>query len=185
MPVDRDLGRHFRALRKSRGLSLTDVAEATDISSSFLSLFETGKNDITFGRLARLIEFFGVSFSELIPDPEPDESVVVRRNGRRHVESPSEHAAFELLTHHTRHKLLPVIVRLERSGSTEETIVSEGGELFLFILRGTIEIDDERHERFRVGKGDAVHLRTDRRRTFRNAGAALAEWLAVRTPPIP
>jgi transcriptional regulator with XRE-family HTH domain len=184
VPPDSNLGRQFRALRKSRGLSLSDVADATEISSSFLSLFETGKSDITFGRLARLVKFFGVSITDLIPGPEPDQSVVVRRTGRRHLESQSEHAAVELLTHHARHKMLPVLVSLDAGGIAEETIVTEGGELFLYVLRGKIEIDDGRDNRLRVGKGDAVYLRTDRQRTFRNAGNTTAEWLAVRTPSV-
>ena len=184
MPPDSDLGRRFRALRKSRGLSLTDVAEATGISSSFLSLFETGKSDITFGRLARLIEYFGVSITDLIPDPQPDQGVVVRRAGRRHLESSSEHAAVELLTHHTRNKMLPVLVSLEPGGIVEQTMTAEGGELFLFVLRGRIEIDNARHEPLRLVRGDAAYLRTDRHHTFRNAGSKPAEWLAVRTPTV-
>lgn len=184
MPPEDHLGRQFRALRKGRGLPLTAVAEATDISSSFLSLFETGKSDITFGRLARLIEFFGVSITDLIPDPQPEQRVVVRRNGRRHLESRSEHAAIELLTHHTRHKMLPVLVTLQPGGEVEETMNPEGGELFLFMLQGAIEITDRSNENLRLGKGDAVYFGTDQRRTFRNLGSSRAEWLVVQTPTV-
>jgi transcriptional regulator with XRE-family HTH domain len=184
VPAETDLGRQFRTLRKTRGLSLADVATATNISSSFLSLFETGKSDITFGRLARLIESFGVSITELIPDPEPEQRLIVRRTLRRRLESPSEHATVEVLAH-SRQKMLPVLVNLAPGGSVEETINPEGGELFLFVLRGDIEIDDGRQERLRIGKGDAVYVRTDRNRTFRNTGAKPAEWLAVQTPAVP
>jgi transcriptional regulator with XRE-family HTH domain len=184
VPAETDLGRQFRTLRKTRGLSLADVATATNISSSFLSLFETGKSDITFGRLARLIEFFGVSITELIPDPEPEQTVVVRGDRRRHLESLSEHATVEVLAH-SRQKMLPVLVSLAPGGSVEQTTNPDGGELFLFVLRGDIEIDDGQQERLRVGKGDAVYVRTDRNRTFRNPGGKPAEWLAVRTPSVP
>src|SRR4051812_28348017 len=53
------LGAALRGLRRARRLSLQDVAEATAISASFLSLVETGKSDITIGRLVRLVEFYG------------------------------------------------------------------------------------------------------------------------------
>ena len=49
------LGRSLRALRKERGLSLQDVATATNVSASFLSLVENEKSDITIGRLVRLV----------------------------------------------------------------------------------------------------------------------------------
>src|SRR6185312_910162 len=55
------LGERLRAIRAERGVSLSAVAEATGISTSFLSLVETGKNDITFGRLRRLIDYYGVT----------------------------------------------------------------------------------------------------------------------------
>jgi len=81
--------------------------------------------------------------------------------------------------------MLPVLVNLAPGGSVEETINPEGGELFLFVLRGDVEIDDGQQDRLRIGKGDAVYVRTDRNRTFRNTGTKPAEWLAVQTPAVP
>jgi transcriptional regulator with XRE-family HTH domain len=177
------LGRQFRALRTARGLSLTEVAEATQISTSFLSLFETGKSDITFGRLARLVAFFGISITDLIPDPEPSQTVVVRRDARRQIASESEHAAIQLLTHHTRHKLLPVIVTLEPGGSTAATTTPAGGELFVLLLKGEVEIlSAGEGAPVRLRGGDAAYYLTDRERTFRNVGRGRAEWVAVQTP---
>jgi len=46
-----DLGTRLRALRTERGLSLSQLESATSISSSFLSLVESGKSDITISRL--------------------------------------------------------------------------------------------------------------------------------------
>ena len=85
---------------------------------------------------------------------------------------------------HSRQKMLPFLVNLAPGGSVEETTNPEGGELFLFVLRGHIEIDEGQQERLRIGKGDAVYVRTDRNRTFRNTGAKPAEWLAVQTPAV-
>jgi len=179
---ENQLGPQFRALRTARGLSLIEVAEATYISSSFLSLFETGKSDITFGRLARLVEFFGVSITDLIPDPEPEQTVVVRRNARRRVKSPTEHAAIELLAHHTKHKMLPLLVVFEPGGESSETIDPTGGELFLMMLQGEVEIDDGVSDPIRLRKGDAAYFLTDRKRTYRTVGSKRAEWIAVQTP---
>jgi transcriptional regulator with XRE-family HTH domain len=174
------LGPRLRELRKSRGLSLVEVAEATDISSSFLSLLETDKSDITFGRLVRLLDFYGISIADVIPDPEPQQTVVVHREARRRLESRAERAWAEFLTHDTRHKMLPALVALEPGGEIAEAI--EGAaELFLFVLRGEIEITGG-NEPIRLRKGDAAYYRTDRRRTVRNTGRARAEWLSVQMP---
>jgi XRE family transcriptional regulator, regulator of sulfur utilization len=158
---------------------MTEVADATEISSSFLSLFETGKCDITFGRLVRLVDFFGVSITDLIPDPEPQQTVVVHREHRRHLQSRSERATAELLAHHTRHKMLPVLVALEPGGRIVESFDREGGERFLFVLRGQVEVDDRENEPIRLRPGDAAYYLTNRPRTFRNVGRTRAEWVSV------
>ena len=49
--VGGDLGARLRELRRSRGVSLAEVAEGTGISASFLSTVEKGKSDITVSRL--------------------------------------------------------------------------------------------------------------------------------------
>jgi transcriptional regulator with XRE-family HTH domain len=177
------LGGKFRVLRKERALSLSEVAEGTQISSSFLSLFENGKSDITFGRLSRLVNFFGISITDLIPDPEPSEQVVVRREARRSVESPLEASQLFLLTHDTRHKMMPVIGTIEPGGACAESTVMEDGELFVMVIRGEIEISSETEPTVRLRHGDAAYFSTDRMLSFRNAGRHRAEILAVQTPP--
>lgn len=175
------LGARFRELRRARGLSLTEVAEATEISSSFLSLFETGKCDITFGRLVRLIDFFGVRITELVPDPEPEQTVIVHRERRRRLESRSERASAELLSHDTHHEMLPALVAVEPGGSVADRALRNGSERFVFLLSGQIEIDDGDAEPIRLRSGDAAYYTTNRARTFRNVGRARAEWLSVQT----
>lgn len=67
-----DLGTKLRALRTDRGLSIAEVADATGISASFLSLVENGRSDIAIGRLMRLIDFYGVGLGRCSPrSPRP------------------------------------------------------------------------------------------------------------------
>jgi transcriptional regulator with XRE-family HTH domain len=183
VPTDGGLGRQFRALRRERGLSLAEVAADTEISSSFLSLFENGKSDITFGRLVRLVRFFGISITDLVPDPEPADPVVVRGNSRRHLSSPAEGIDLYLLTHDTRHAMLPVIAVHEPGGHTEDLTSPENGEQFVFVLEGRIEISFEGSEPVVLRKGDAAYFSTDRVRGYRNVGRGRAEVLGVVTPP--
>jgi Helix-turn-helix domain len=55
-PVE-SLGTKLRSLRLARRLALTEVAAGTGISSSFLSLVENGKNDLTVARLIKLVSY--------------------------------------------------------------------------------------------------------------------------------
>src|SRR3954471_20515085 len=69
-PLERALGLRLRQLRLARSLSLAEVAQATNISASFLSLVENGRSDVSIGRLTRLVQFYGVSLSDVIPGTE-------------------------------------------------------------------------------------------------------------------
>jgi transcriptional regulator with XRE-family HTH domain len=179
------LGPEFRRLRKARGLSLTDVAEATSISSSFLSLFENNKSDITFIRLVRLVEFFGISITDLIPDPEPTGTAIVHANARRQIVSRTEHAESFLLTHDTKHKMLPAIVVIHPDGGILEGVQMPGGEAFFLVLEGELEIGVPDEEPSVLREGDAAYYSLDRRPCppLRNVTDRRAEVLIVTTPP--
>src|SRR3954451_14814234 len=71
------LGRELRAHRQERGLSLKQVAEATGISVSFLSLVESGGSDITFRRLRRLLRLYGKTPSDVLAGAPDSRGTVV------------------------------------------------------------------------------------------------------------
>jgi transcriptional regulator with XRE-family HTH domain len=81
------LGGRLRRLRRERGLSLGEVAKATEISASFLSHIENGKSDITFMRLERLVALYGASLMDLaaphqaVDDAGPGRLRALRRFG--------------------------------------------------------------------------------------------------------
>ena len=53
-----EIGDVLRRLRLQRGLTVRGVAEACDLSQSFISMVERGDSDISVVRLMRLAEFF-------------------------------------------------------------------------------------------------------------------------------
>jgi transcriptional regulator with XRE-family HTH domain len=186
MPSETNLGPEFRRLRKARGLSLADVAAATSISSSFLSMLENGKTDITFARLVRLVSFFGISITDLIPDPEPSGSTVVRHEARRRIVSPTERAESFLLTHSTQHKMLPTIVVIHPGGTVAEGPRVDGGEAFFLVLSGEVEITVQDEAPLVLREHDAAYFSLDRKPCppLRNIGAQDAQILTVTTPPL-
>src|ERR1700744_5976887 len=105
-----DLGSRLRALRTERGLSLSQLEAATEISSSFLSLVESGKSDITISRLLRLADFFDVDLGELVEGSRVDRSLleVIRENDGSAVSSRAEGVTVRFLGH-SRWQLSPRI----------------------------------------------------------------------------
>ena len=55
------LGRYLRGLREQRGVSLKTAAPALEISYTYLSKLENGKQDPSDDTLRRLAHYYGVS----------------------------------------------------------------------------------------------------------------------------
>jgi transcriptional regulator with XRE-family HTH domain len=174
-----NIGVRLRELRLERGLSLTAVAAATGLSASSLSMTETGKSDITFGRLQRLIDYYGVTFAELIPERPPTEPVVVRAGARRALASPIEGIQVHLLTHAERHRLQPVLVRYEPGGELIDYQLEPGLEVFWLMLDGELELALEGVALITVGPGDSVLFDQPGRLGVRNTGSVPATFVAV------
>ena len=183
MSAQPELGERLRALRRERGFSLAKVAKDTGISQSFLSLVETGRTDITIGRLIRLVGFYGVHISELLPSASGPNAIVVRSGQEQHVISPAEGIDVYLLTSTTNGRMMmPVVAIFEPGGGLAEYSEHEGEEM-VHVLSGSIEAEIGGNEPITLKKHDTVHFRANQPHSYRNPGKRRAVVLAVVTPP--
>ena len=162
-----DLGTRLRALRTERGLSLSQLESATKISSSFLSLVESGKSDITISRLVRLADFFDVELSDLVEGSRVERSPYeVIRDGEGSVLASSSEGITTRFLGHQRWQLSPRVSDYDAGG----TIEIAGGEqaareilhhreLFIYVITGTFEITVHEEEPVTLSRGDALLIR--------------------------
>jgi transcriptional regulator with XRE-family HTH domain len=162
-----DLGTRLRALRTERGLSLSQLEAATKISSSFLSLVESGKSDITISRLVRLADFFDVELSELVDGNRVERRPLeVIRDGEGSVLASSTEGITARFLGHQRWQLSPRVTDYEAGGTLEIAGGEQAAreilhhrELFIYIVNGTFEITVHDEEPVTVSRGDAVLIR--------------------------
>jgi transcriptional regulator with XRE-family HTH domain len=64
--TDVEVGRLVRALRMSRGLSQTELADRMGVTFQQVQKYEAGSNRISMGRLTRVAKLFGVSVPYLL-----------------------------------------------------------------------------------------------------------------------
>ncbi len=177
------MGNSLRSLRAKRNLSLGDVAAATGISRSFLSLVENGKSDITIGRLTRLIDFYGVTIGELLPSSPPADPEIVRPEERRLLESRAEGISFFLLTPDTDRAMMPMVVEFQPGAALAEH-GKHAGEEFIIVLSGELELELEGSAPRRLHARDAAYYSAERAHRFRNASSKNAlKILCVDSPP--
>jgi transcriptional regulator with XRE-family HTH domain len=162
-----DLGTRLRSLRTERGLSLSQLEAATSISSSFLSLVESGKSDITISRLVRLADFFDVELNDLVEGSRVDRRPLeVIRDGDGSVLASRAEGVTARFLGHQRWQLSPRVSEFEPGGIFD---VAEGEqaaremfhhrELFMYVVAGTFEIAVHGADPVEVTRGDAVLVR--------------------------
>jgi len=177
------LGTQLRALRRSRGLTLAQLAARTNISKSFLSLLEAGKSDITVGRLMRLTNFYGISVSDLLPEaPNPDSVAVVRKGDWKLLSSPSEGIRDFLLTSDTKRAMLPFIGVFEPGGKNRD-YAEHDGEEFAYVLDGTFTLEIQDREPIVLNEGDTVYFPANLPHSYTNGVKQRSRLLCIVTPP--
>jgi quercetin dioxygenase-like cupin family protein len=170
-------------MRQARGLSLHEVATGTEISASFLSLVETGRSDITIGRLSRLVDFYRISITDLLPDPGAAEADIVRATERRLIHSPAEGIDVFLLGADTRRSMMPMLVVFQPGASLAE-YGRHPGEEFVHVLSGKLELTLKDSPARLLGAGDSAYYPSDRSHLFANASRRrLLKLICVDSPP--
>jgi transcriptional regulator with XRE-family HTH domain len=185
-----ELGTRLRTLRTERGLSLSQLESATSISSSFLSLVESGKSDITISRLLRLSDFFDVDLGELVEGSRVDRRALeVIRDGEGSVLASSGEGVTVHFLGHSRWQLSPRIGEYEAGGTVDVGRGEQAAretfhhhELFMYVVTGTFEITVPGEEAVKVARGDVVLVRDGADRVVnigRSTGRLLVVGLAV------
>lgn len=174
------LGERLRFIRQSRRRSLGEVANATGISPSFLSLVETGRSDITISRLMRLVQYYGTSVVDLLGQ-SPTNPMIVRRDEQRHLASRGEGIEICLLAPETARSMLPLLVSYEGGGKMVEADRGEG-EGFMHVLEGSIWLLMEGEEPIVLSAGDSAYFLPHQLRRYENRGKKTARLFVCLVP---
>lgn len=95
------IGRRIRQLRMARGLTLADVADRANLSTSMISAVERGRANSSVGTLIAIAEALGVKVGELFEaEGDRGRSPLIRRDEQRVVQVLEGLRRRVLLNHH-------------------------------------------------------------------------------------
>jgi len=181
VPADarQSTGQRFRRLRVKRGLSLAEVARATDVSVGFLSALERGQMRSSIATLQRIARFYKTNILSMF-ETNGNAQLLVRPSQRKILET-SPKVRMELLAWGNT-AMEPHLFRIKPGGNSGESYTHEGEE-FLHVLRGEFEIWLQNHGRYRLKSGDSLYFESSTPHRWRNPGRGEAWILWVNTPP--
>lgn len=154
------LGADIRALRKARGLTLSDMADQLGRSVGWLSQVERDKSDPSISDLRQMAERLGVPMSLLFGHgnaPAIEQGYVVRAGARRPMGSGDEGLIEELLSPDLTDDF-EVIHSTFRPRSRMQTPAHRPTQEVGYIISGQLDLEiGER--KFTVGPGDSFRFR--------------------------
>ncbi len=190
------VGEKLRALRKARGLSLQQVADAAGLSKAFVSQIESGTANPSLASLKRVGSALDLPLAALFEGAgdgeesaaataeESSEVRVVRRARRKQIVWPGRTTPSYLLTPDLRGPLEVMLDVLEPGSRTEddERCMTHAGEEFGFILEGRYEITVGERT-IVLEEGDSITFPSRLPHRGRALGARTVKTLWVITPP--
>lgn len=169
------MGSRIRAARRSRGLTLSDLAKLASISRSFLSTVERGENPVTPHVLSAIAGGLDMPMSAFTPNVGPAERVM--RAAQRPQTTMAEGVYWEELAS-AGHAMEPALLVVP-PGASSGGAYTRPGEVFATVLVGELafEIGDEGFALLR--EGDSIMLEPFDSWAWRNPGKIEARAIYV------
>lgn len=157
-----NVGERMRAVRESRGLSLQDISQRTDMDVSLLGQIEDRTVAPPLGVVIKLAKALEMKMGYFISGEEDSPYTIVRGDDRkvvsRYDSKKGKHYGYEyeaLAPHKKDRHMEPFLVTLEPSDTEEERSTHDGQE-FIYVLHGGMEVrlGEEVHI---LEPGDAIY----------------------------
>jgi transcriptional regulator with XRE-family HTH domain len=178
--------RAIRDVRVAQGLSLRALSARAGLPYSTLSKLENGKMALTYDKLIRLAQALNVDIRDILANPDqPAAPVAV---GRRSVTRAGEglDADSEKHFHHypaaelLGKMMIPIIIDVQaRSVDELGGLVRHGGEEYLYVLSGSMELHSDLYAPLPLGPGDSVYFDSGMAHGYVRTGSGPCSVLSV------
>jgi DNA-binding transcriptional MerR regulator/quercetin dioxygenase-like cupin family protein len=178
-----NLGARLRALREARRLSMRAVAAATGLPISLLSTLERTSRGASVASLHALAKCYGTTFNELTRLAGPGFEPVVRSGAGRVIPTLGRGIRVEQLAEGQR--LMDCQRWVLEAGAGSEGAYAHGGEEFIHVIAGGLEVTLDGGQPFRLAAGDSIAFESSRLHAWRAPGPGPTELLWVNCEPPP
>ena len=177
-----NVGRKIRDLRKSKGLSLKQLAEGAGVSASLVSQIENNRVDPSLSTLRKIALTMGVPVFALIAESSPEDASLVPKEKRRRVSFPRGGLEYEVIHSELTKKMGIMIGTLQPGGMTSEEPLAHDGEECLVILKGGLRVEFQQSQR-ELKEGDSLYFESSAPHRLVNHHKRACEFYLIITPP--
>jgi transcriptional regulator with XRE-family HTH domain len=183
------LGLRLKRLRDNKRMSVKDLASAIGVSRSFIYQLERGEVSPSYSTLRSMAGAMGTTVSVLVGDGEPEEWLVSRKEGRKHVIWPGAGEAtswrLELLPFlgSRNRRMQPLLIQLEPGAAARDFPFDHEKDDLLFVTEGEVTLVLEGGREMLLRAGDSAYLLFETALAVENRGDKPATCLWVLSPP--
>lgn len=178
------IGKRVQELRKVRGMSLTELAEKSGVQIATLSRLENMKMTGTLESHMNIALALGVDVTQLYTAiiKEEDKAQVHTAKSVSDVFVHSEKSSYEILTSNILGKrMMPILLKIEAGGETNQEQNPAGSEKFVFVLDGKIEVQVG-EKTYALSRHNTLYFNASLEHKFVNIGKTTAKVICVGTP---
>lgn len=179
------VGEIIHKLRKAKKMTLLELSNESGVALATLSRIENGKMTGTLESHMNICKALEINLPDLYKDLSASRKTVEMRPKavRADVFVHDNKAASEMLaSNFMNKKMMPVLVRIGKSGRTHSEETKSGVERFIYILDGKIEANVGSNK-YNLVKGDTLYFESSVPHHFNNNGIGEARFISVTTPP--
>ena len=186
LPKEQDMyiGKRLKELRKSKGMSLTELAEKSGVQIATLSRIENMKMPGTIESHMNIARALEVDITQLYTDIVQKEDKVDLKTSRSQTDVfvHSDKSSYEILTSKIlSKKMMPILLKLDPDGRTNAEQNQPGTEKFVYVLEGRLEVKLG-EAAYALAKGNSLYFDASVKHHFANTGKATVRALCVGTP---
>lgn len=179
-----NLGLRIQSIRQKQNLTLKEVADKANITSSMLSQLERGKANPSVETLRKVALALEVPlFTFFAQDNITPENHVIRKNTHKLVTFlPEKQVEYIILSPDKNTELELALMKVYPQSQSVNKAMSHVGEEVAYILAGTVELNLE-SEVITLHQGDSVHIPAGASHKWVNATDEMVEVIFTITPP--
>lgn len=180
------LGERIRSARKSKGFKLGDLAEITELSSSYISQLERGLIEPSLTSLRKISNALNIPVYLLMDDIVKD-NPVVKKDERVKMFFPNSSVSYELMTsveggEKNGAKMLAAKFSIRPKSSESEVYSIHEAEEILILVKGELEVTMGQ-ESYNLKPGDTIYILSNVPHKIMNISDTFAEGYYVVSPP--
>ncbi len=178
------IGPKVAELRKSKGLSLQQLADLSDVSPAAIHKIERSGMVPTITTLLKLGTALGMPVSYFVQEDEPEREPVYHTTGGHRPTVYTPHQGLELKGisgTYRQFQTAAAVAHMNPGASSGERRMQHPGEELVLVTKGEAQFTVG-ETLYRLKAGDSLHFSGDLPHSWRNTGRTAAElvWIALR-----